>query len=704
MAVLNNIRKHGIFLIVIIALALFSFVLADVIRQGGFGIGQSQNAVGSINGKEISNLEFDNHVQALRQNYPEGTPSSIITNQAWETMVRQTLMDEQIEKAKIDVGSQQLSSALGRQFGQNPEFLTNEQFDVNKFKAYIEQLRAISPESYQQWLLTENQVIEQVKGDSYFALLLGGMQVTPAEAKEVYELGNERFDLQYVKIPFSAVPDDQFSVADSEIQNYINTHKEQYTTDGLRDIRYVLFEEKPTQADEDEAKASLSELLDDYTTYNKAAGIEETEKGFKNTTDYDRFLAENSDLSYEDNYSLKGDLPADFAEALFALKEGEIYGPYKDNGYWKYSKLVAEKQMPDSVKLKHILISYEGLPTGQGTERTSAEAKQLADSLVGVLKNAPNKFNGLVTQYSDDTGTKDKEGDLGWFPFPREEKNEFVDFAFSNDPQSVKVITSQYGYHVAFVDDIKNKQRAVKLATLAKEITPSEQTQNNLFNAATEFQVAAQNGDFSEAAQKDGYEVKVVKSLKPMDENITGIGSYRNIVKWAFEANNKPGTITRFDTDRGYVVAQLTAVTTKGLMSTEEASDIIKPLLLNEKKGTYLKDHIQGKELSSIAGEYQAEVKTKNNANFLSADIEGREPKVIARAFSLKEGDVSEPIVGRTGVYVIKMIKRNKAEEISSYDGIISQENQKNMIQASQRLLQALEDKAEITNRLSEFY
>jgi peptidyl-prolyl cis-trans isomerase D len=56
MAVLSKIRQRSFVLIVIIALALFSFVLADVIQSGGFG--SNSNNVGSVNGTDISSIEF----------------------------------------------------------------------------------------------------------------------------------------------------------------------------------------------------------------------------------------------------------------------------------------------------------------------------------------------------------------------------------------------------------------------------------------------------------------------------------------------------------------------------------------------------------------------------------------------------------------------------------------------------------------------
>ena len=56
MAVLNKIRQRSIFLIIIIALALFSFIIGDIFSNMGAS-DKSQNVVATINGNDISSYE-----------------------------------------------------------------------------------------------------------------------------------------------------------------------------------------------------------------------------------------------------------------------------------------------------------------------------------------------------------------------------------------------------------------------------------------------------------------------------------------------------------------------------------------------------------------------------------------------------------------------------------------------------------------------
>ena len=62
MAILNKIRQRSLFLILIIALALFSFVLADLIKNAGSD-SSKQNRVATINGEDIDRKEFDLKVE-----------------------------------------------------------------------------------------------------------------------------------------------------------------------------------------------------------------------------------------------------------------------------------------------------------------------------------------------------------------------------------------------------------------------------------------------------------------------------------------------------------------------------------------------------------------------------------------------------------------------------------------------------------------
>ena len=140
MAVLNKIRQRSVFLILIIALALFSFVLADVIRSGGFS--GKDNSIATVNGEEISREEFARQVEAYQQNMRGNISTTQAVNRVWDQELNQIIVEEQVEKLGIRAEQAQVRQMMRAQMSQNPQF-TNEagMFDENRVKEYVASLK-----------------------------------------------------------------------------------------------------------------------------------------------------------------------------------------------------------------------------------------------------------------------------------------------------------------------------------------------------------------------------------------------------------------------------------------------------------------------------------------------------------------------------------------------------------------------------------
>src|SRR5699024_1997031 len=177
-----------------------------------FSSNKDQNTIAVINGEDVSQIDFSNRLQNLQRNSRRNITTIQAVNQVWDNMVQQKLIEEQINKLGIDVGSAQINTALAQQFGQDPNFQTNGQFDIHKLRGYIEQMKANSPQAYQQWLMTEHEIVQQAKDNTYFNLVQAALGATKLEAKQYYKLNNTKFDLQYVKIPYGSVDDSKVSV------------------------------------------------------------------------------------------------------------------------------------------------------------------------------------------------------------------------------------------------------------------------------------------------------------------------------------------------------------------------------------------------------------------------------------------------------------------------------------------------------------
>lgn len=706
MAVLNSIRQRSVFLIVVIALALFSFVLADVIRNGGMVSQKSQNTIATINGEDIEREQFARQVEAFQRNMGPNATTAQAVARVWEMNVRRALMQEQFEELGIRVEEAQVREMMRRELQGNPNF-TNDAgvFEEARLREYVATLKSTSPQAYQQWLDFENNLAETAREQIYLNLVRAGVGATLLEGEQAYRFAIDNVDMQFVQIPYSTVDDAQVEVTKDEIRNYVKAHPGQFKSEPTRDIQYVLYEETASPEDVAEVRTELLGLLNDRVEFNAATNSNDTVAGFATTANWETLVNERSDEKFQDRFIFKNQLPAAHADSLFNLGEGEVYGPYKFNNSWRISRVVETAQIPDSARARHILVTWQGSPVGGQVTRSKQEAQQLADSLVGVVKNNKDKFAELASQFSADASNKEDAGNLGWFT-PGAMVPAFNDFIFSNNEGTIGVVETQFGYHVIHIQEQTQREKAIKLANISRAIEASEKTSNELFTEVTRFELGAKSGNFGDLAKEGGKEVRPVRDIQQLEENIPGIGAQRRIVQWAFEDDVEVGDIRRFEVPSGYVVAQVTAVNKGGLKSAEAASPTVIPILQKQKKAEIIKGKISGNTLEAIAQNHNVQVNTANAVNRNSPTLPGvgSEPKVVGFAFGLETGKVSKPIAGEKGVFVIKVLQKNNAPQMESYRPYAAREATARRTTVNTDVFEALKESADIEDNRARFY
>ncbi|MDT0645770.1 peptidylprolyl isomerase [Zunongwangia sp. F260] len=706
MAVLNKIRQRSVFLIIIIALALFSFVLADVIRNGGLSSQKSQNVIATVNGEEVSREEFAQQVEALQRNTRGNVSDIQAANRVWELKLREIIIKDQLEEIGLRAEEDQITQMIRVQMANNPNFQNEAgMFDENRLKEYVANMRATSPQAYAQWQQYTQNMAATARQNLYFNMISAGVGATVTEAEQAYRLENDNIDLSFVQVPYTSVPDDEVEVSKSEINEYVKNHPARFETEKAVNLQYVYFEETASSEDKSEAKEEIQSLMQNRAEYNSASGANDTISGFGATEDVEDFVNQYSDTPFQDQFQFRSDLSGEHAEQIFNLSEGETYGPYEENNAWKITRMLETRQIPDSVKASHILVTYEGAQIDPEATRTKAEAEALADSLANVVRRDQSKFGDLVSQFSSDRSKEQNAGDLGWFS-PGQMIPAFEDYVFDNEEGDVGVVETELGYHVISIDEQTEEEKAVKIATVTKEVVPSESSRSDLFNEVTKFQIAAADGDFTEQAKSENYNVRTVQQVKALDENLPGVGPQRGVIQWAFEEDVEVGEVKRFDTPNGYVVAQLTSKKGAGLMSAEEASSTVIPILTKRKKAEIIKEEISGNTLEAIAENQNVIVQTANAVNLNNPTLPGAgsEPEVVGTAFGLETGNLSAPIAGDKGVYVVEVTAKNEAPALNSYNAVAQQETMRRRQEASTRVFEALKKNAEIEDNRSNFY
>ena len=705
MAVLNKIRQRSLFLILIIALALFSFVLADLFKNSDALTAKSQNIVATINGKDISREDFLQKVEVAQKQAGASATSTQVMNRVWEQEVRQAVMETQFEELGISVEQDQMRDLLKTALATSPEFLNEAGlFDEAKLNEYIANLKETSQAGFASWVNYEKQVAANALQENYFNLVKAGLTGTLAEGELEHKLEGNKVDIKFVQVAYSSIADSLVKVSKSDVSDYINKNKKQYEVKASRDIKYVEFKEEATIEDENAIKAELGTYLNGGIVNVK--GRKDTIVAFskvKNDEDYINSIAE-SNIKFDNRFVFKSSLPMAVSDSIYNLNEGDVYGPYKDAGHFKISKVVAVKQIPDSAKVRHILIPFLGSRSATAeVNQTETQAKETADSLVKVLKSNRSKFPELVKEFSSDEGSLEKEGRYDWHPY-NTMVPEFNDFEFEGKVGDIGVVKTVFGFHVIEIEGQKNKKKAIQVGTIARKIEPSEATIDKVFRDASSFEITVADKDFQKTAEEAKLSIRPVNGIKVLDENIPGIGNQRPIVRWAFEEETEIGTIKRFNIPNGYVIAQLVAKHKEGLMSVDDATVSVLPIIRKEKKAEMIRAKVSASTLEELASAENTTVRSASAINMKSPTISGagREPLVVGAAFGLNEGETSKLIDGVNGVYMVQVTKVTPAVELDNYQAAANRVEQQKSSAVNVKLYNALKESADIEdNRVS---
>jgi peptidyl-prolyl cis-trans isomerase D len=704
MAILGKIRQRSIFLILVIGMALFAFVISGVFDGSSSNSGPT-DPIALINDEEVELNYFRQLVEQTERTYNYSTLQSV--NLVWNQALRNTVFEQQFEKLGIDAGKDQLEQIISSDDNivNNPDF-QNEAgfFDFGIFTDFIAQLKSTNPTAYENWKFQEQSIIGIAKQRIYLDLIKASAGMTEAEAKANYHLENDNVNIQYVQIPFDVIPDSLVEVTDTEIKKYIQEHKDEFERDETRNIQYVAFDESPTEDDLATIRLRLDGLKSQRVAYNDVSKLTDTLEGFKETKNVADFVDQYSEVSFDSVYKPRGQYNNEYADILFSLDEGEVFGPYRDGNSFKISRLLGRKKNA-SLRASHILIAYEGATrASSNVTRTKEEAKKEANRVYRLARRASADFDALALENSDGP-TRTRGGDLGFFQ-EGEMATEFFNFVNTNRVNRVGLVETEFGFHIIKVTD---KDDLALIADVVAEAVPSDQTSNEIFREATQFEMDSnEQNDFLAIAEKSNYQVRPVQQIAALEENLPGLPGQRNIVRWAFEEDTKIGDIRRFSLNQGgYVVVQLTSKVKEGLASIDEVGAEVRKILMEDKKAALIKKRYTDKTtLEALSEEENLTVETASAVNQKNPTIvgAGNEPNVVGTAFAMNEGELSDLVQGDKGVYKILLNQKNIVEDLEDYSAY-SKEIQRN---ASFTLIEnvfvALESVAEIEDNRALYY
>lgn len=651
MSVIQTIRNKYIGLVVgAIVIALIGFLVMDAMQSNVRSVfSGDQTLLADINGTRVEAKDFE----ALRNKYEENIKArekgktlsdeerNQATEQAWTDIVNETLVAEESEKLGLDLTDKELQDMLTGPYADPmvQQSFTDPNtgiFDPSKVSQYLNNLsQDKTGVERAKWKDFEDAIIKAKKIEKYNDLITKGIYVPSFIVKQMGKDNSAMSSISYVQIPYSSVSDSVVKISDNEIQDYMKKNEKLFVTmDAVARAEYVTFDILPSSADTAESLGALNGMKEAFTT----------------TAENEEFVAKNSEESMRDMYYNEKTLEAPMPLEIINGAVGTVTGPFYFKDGYRMIKVLDKKQMPDSVKVSHILLAV-------GEQRSEEAAKASIDSIEAMIKAGAN-FEQLAATRSDDQGSGKKGGDLGYIP-QGAISTEFSDAAFNGKVGDIKAAKSQYGWHLVKVTDQKEFKPSVKVAVVSKVLQPGTATTQAAFAKANDFTTQAKDSkSFADAAKKMGKDKRIADRITKTQSQVQGLGSARDFTRWMHEA--KIGAVSPiYNLDDKCIVAVLVSRQEKGSMpDIESVRPQLENILKREKKAKLIADKYKGKSsLEEIAAASQTQVMNADTVSYAQGNAAlASEPKVIGASFDKSlTGKISAGIGGEQAVYFIKV-------------------------------------------------
>lgn len=704
MALIGKIRQSTWIVLLFIGGGIALFILSEMTSGATGPIGPVMNRMGAVGETEIDRNDFERTASTAFS----GGDAFQNRDQLWQFYVNEAIVRNEAREVGLGVTDEEVAAL---EFGNNPSPIVRRNLTdpntgqinrtlLNQIKADIDnnsiddaiEEGRLNPNFKDIWRYQRREVIATRLQEKMTALMSKAMYAPSFMAQSFANEQSGSRRLAVVKVPFEEIDDTAVEVGVADVQNYLDENRSLFDNDReTRQITYATFAVEPTEAD-------LAEL---NTRMRKIAG----EWREVNGTTNDSLFALSNNGSYQPVYVTADNLSPVVSDAVMnEVGVGEVYGPYEEGEALKLLKLIDRQVISDSAKTRHIL-------RNASTPEQFEEADRMIDSLMTVLQRNRRKFAALAEEFSQDPGSA-SNGGVYEKVTPGQFVRPFDDVLFrTGRVGNLYKVRTQFGVHLVDVmERSRSTQPRAKVAYVVEPIVPSSETERAVLTQAQAF-LADKNtlAELTAGAESIGLTVKTSAPL-PISNYVLGdLGSgqdVRDMMCWAFSADvGDVSPVVYSFTDpnlfyqNNHVVIGLATVLPAGVPTAESVRETLEPQVRNRVKGDKIAAELSGMDLAAIAAKYEVSVDSiSSNPTLSSLPRVGREPKVIAAAAATATGQVSQPIVGQSGVFVVVPLTEASATTSGNLPGARSQINANTRRQNANLLLPALRANTDVAD------
>jgi peptidyl-prolyl cis-trans isomerase D len=705
MSTLQFLReKAGVLVAGLIGFSLFLFVVSDF-----FGRGRGQRMkqkkyyeIGQIGGEYISYQDFEVKLQNLLEIYKlsgrtkiDDATTESLREQIWQQMIREKILDPQYDKLGVGVSTEEVDELV---LGNSPHQIVQQLFtdqQTGKFNKsllvnFLKQTE-VDETAKKYWLFFENEIVTDRTNTKYNNLVSKGLYVTSKQSEFEKALNSSTVDFSYTMKNYASVSDSSVKVAQSDITAYYEKHKQSYKRTASRNVEYVTFDVIPSEEDTKQIEQWIHKVKEEWTT----------------APDPVQFLNTTADSRHVGLYIPLGNVPENLKDFVKKEDRTAIFGPYIEDGSYKIAKVLAVADRPDSVHVRHILLS-------PNNKRSLEASRHEADSLLKLIKSGTS-FEALAQANSDDQGSAKIGGDLGWFPEGRM-VIPFNDACFSGKKGDLKTVDTQFGIHIIEILGQSKDSRKYNVGILDRKILAGSQTTQKIYSEASQFAGTNNTYDkFNKTVAEKGLNKKVANDIAPQQKTLPGLTNPRSLIIALFQSDQgkivlDPNQQAVFEIGDKYVVAYCTKKQEDGIAPVKDVENDIRFAVIKDKKADLIsadfkKNEGAGKSIDDIARTMGLPVQEATQINFRSYSVPGAgtEPTLIAAATVAKQGEVTGPVKGTNGVYLLvaNNVTTSNAEDVKALQARLSSTFQ---MRGNYEAYEALRKAANIIDKRYKFY
>jgi len=355
--VMRKMRENMKSIMLILTVAFVAWLVLDWVQSRNQSTQAGANPiVGVVNGQDIRYVQWSRYLQSELDQARQGASQPLTdeetyraTEQAWNQMVNQILIQQELQRLGIGVSNAEIKQAFRTSpppaLRNHPAFQTDGHFDYQKYQAFfarpgvdVNLLEQI--EQYYRTVLPQSKLVQLVSQE---------VDVSDADLWAAYRDQNETARVKYVSLdPTTVVPDSAVSVSDQEIQQYYDGHRAEFERPATATVDVVTLSQLPSAQDTAAARRTADSLRS------------LVEGGKEKFSDLVQQLSADSASGLQASnlgWIHRGDLVSAVDSVAFSLRGGGVSRPILAGS--SFHLVHVDARRGDSLSLDHILVPIQ---------------------------------------------------------------------------------------------------------------------------------------------------------------------------------------------------------------------------------------------------------------------------------------------------------------------------------------------------------